>query len=217
MKVIHANELDNQKVLVEFFAEDNYGGESQKICAGDYNRDQILIQDIQSMKLTEGAVITFFSDPGFAGHEVQIHQSLAAGGIQFACIKVKDGASHELNDEDLDEVVGGARSGSRSTGSRYGGNSSRCGADYSGVSDCGSYTCGAATCGAAYCAGNVCATDGAGAGGCGGNVCAAATCAADGCGANVCPAAVCGVNACPANTCAADVCGVNLLPVIPFI
>ena len=41
MKVIQSNNLDNRKVLVEFYELDNYGGESVKLDAGEYNRDQI--------------------------------------------------------------------------------------------------------------------------------------------------------------------------------
>lgn len=214
MKIIHSNGLENQKVLVEFYEQDNYSGNSQKLYAGEYNRDQILIKKIESMKLADGAVVTFFTDPGFTGQKVDIKQSVVSGGINFSCIKVQDEAKKgaELDDDMLDAVVGG-RGGSRSSRN----SSSSCGADYSGVSNCASYSCGGAVCGAALCGGATCAADVSPEGVCGGNVCAANTCGADNCGANVCPAAVCGMNLCPANTCAADVCAVNLLPIIPFL
>ena len=215
MKIIHSNGLDNQKVLVEFYEQDNYSGNSQKLYAGEYNRDQILIKKIESMKLADGAVVTFFTDPGFTGQKVDVKQSVVSGGINFSCIKVQDEAKKgaELDDDMLDAVVGG-RGGSRRSSRN---SSSSCGADYSGVSDCASYSCGGAVCGAALCGGATCAADVSPEGLCGGNVCAANTCGADNCGANVCPAAVCGMSLCPANTCAADVCAVNLLPVIPFL
>ena len=211
MKVIHSNNLDNRKVLVEFYELDNYGGESVKLDAGEYNRDQIPLKDIQSMKVAEGAVVTFFTDPGFIGQHVDVTQSVEGGGINFSCVKIRE-SSNELDDDALDAVVGG-RGGSRSSRS----SSSNCGADYSGVSDCGSYSCGGAVCGAALCGGATCAADVSPSGVCGGNVCAANTCGVDSCGGNACPAAVCGVNLCPANTCAADVCTVNLLPLVPLL
>jgi hypothetical protein len=213
MKIIHSNSLDDQKVLVEFYEQDNYSGNSQKLYAGEYNRDQILIKKIKSMKLADGAVVTFFTDPGFTGQKVDIKQSVVSGGINFSCIKVQDEAKNgaELDDDMLDAVVGG-RGGSRG-GSRS--SPSSCGADYSGVSDCASYSCGGAVCGAALCGGATCAADVSPSGVCGGNVCAANTCGVDSCGGNVCPAAVCGLNLCPANTCAADMCTVTLLPLIP--
>ena len=214
MKIIHSNGLDNQKVLVEFYEQDNYSGNSQKLYAGEYNRDQILIQKIKSMKLADGAVVTLFTDPGFTGQKVDVKQSVVSGGINFSCIKVQDEANNgeELDDDMLDAVVGG-RGGSRSSRK----NTPSCGADYSGVSECASYSCGGAVCGAALCGGATCAADVSPAGVCGANVCAANTCGTDSCGANACPAAVCGVNLCPANTCPADVCAFNLLPIVPFL
>ncbi len=218
MKVIQANNLNKQKVLVEFFDQDNYSGNSQKICAGDYNRDQILMENIRSMKLTEGAVIIFFSELGFSGQKAMVKQSLDAGGLRFACMKVHDGSTLELDDDDLDAVVGGV--------------ASACGGDLSGSSACVAYACGGAICGAAacvgaacgadgagasVCAGDACALDGGGVGVCAGNACAANACGSDNCGANACPAAACGLNLCGANTCPGDVCGINLIPWLPFI
>ena len=221
MKIIHSNGLDNQKVLVEFYEQDNYSGNSQKLYAGEYNRDQILIKKIESMKLADGAVVTFFTDPGFTGQKVDIKQSVVSGGVNFSCIKVQDEAKNgaELDDDMLDAVVGG-RGGSRG-GSRAGNsasnNLSACGGDLSLSSECAAYACGGAVCGTAACGGAACGADASPMGACGGNVCAANTCGADNCGANACPAAVCGLNLCPANTCPADVCAINLLPIVPFL
>lgn len=82
------------------------------------------------MKVVEGAVAVFYSDPGFTGQKVPVNQSLSAGGMQFSCVQVHEVGTKELDDEELDLVVGGV--------------AEACGGDVSGVSSCTAYTCGGA-------------------------------------------------------------------------
>lgn len=236
MKIIQANGLENLKGLCTLYTEKDYQGEAQVLYAGQYNREQIVLKTIGSIKLEENVKVTFYAELGCTGQSVYIDMDVNSGGFSFSSLRVEEiKASMEegLIDESLlDQVVGGIDSCTNAASGASACSENFCGNDFSGASACAGYACGGAACGAAACAGNACAADGSGASACAGNACsadaggaeacaanacAAAACGADSCAANACPAAACGVNACPANTCAGDWCLINICPIIPFI
>ena len=71
------------------------------------------------MKVAEGAVVTFFTDPGFTGQHVDVTQSVEGGGINFSCVKIWE-SSNELDDDALDAVVGGRGGIDAKDGKKYG-------------------------------------------------------------------------------------------------
>lgn len=111
MQIIQANGLENLKGLCTLYTEKDYQGETQVLYAGQYNREQIVLKTIGSIKLEENVKVTFYAESGCTGQSAYIDRDVNSGGFSFSSLrveKIKGAADEGLIDEDLlDKVVGG--------------------------------------------------------------------------------------------------------------